>query len=99
MMRKYAMNCGAKNPSASTATRLRKHLAALSQLLNMSENDIEHLDTFMDHTVGVHRGSYRLPNDIYQVAKISKLLLLVEQGGATKFKGKTFEEINLDIIC
>ncbi|KAL3279427.1 hypothetical protein HHI36_016938 [Cryptolaemus montrouzieri] len=88
IMRKYAMNCGAKNSWALTTTRLRKHLATLSQVLNMSENDIEQLATFMRHTVGVHRGSYRLPNDVYQVAYISKLLLLMEQGGATKFKVK-----------
>lgn len=50
---KYATLCGAKNPQATTATKLRKHLAPLTQVLNMSDNDIEQLTTFMGHTVNV----------------------------------------------
>ncbi|KAI4463010.1 hypothetical protein MML48_4g00011825 [Holotrichia oblita] len=94
---KYAKLCGAKNPHAITATKLRKHLATLTQVLNMSDNDIEQLSTFMGHTVNVHRGSYRLPDDVFQTAKISKLLLLMEKGEAAQYKGKKLDEINLDM--
>ncbi|CAH1159979.1 unnamed protein product [Phaedon cochleariae] len=97
VLRKYASNCGAKNPNALTATRLRKHLATLCQVFSMSENDIEQLATFMGHTVGIHRGSYRMPDDVYQTATISKLLLLMEKGEANKFKGKTLNEIDLNL--
>ncbi|KAJ8948807.1 hypothetical protein NQ314_008342 [Rhamnusium bicolor] len=54
IIKKYANSCGANNPDTITATKLRKHLATLTQVLNMSENDIEQLLTFMGHTVGVH---------------------------------------------
>lgn len=86
VLHKYANSCGAKNPSAITSTRLRNHLATLTQLFNMSENDIEQLSSFMGHTVGVHKGSYRLPDDVYQVAKISKLLVLMEEGQQENLK-------------
>ncbi|CAH1986997.1 unnamed protein product [Acanthoscelides obtectus] len=79
VLKKFALASGAKNPSAITATRLRKHLATLTQLFDMSENDLEQLASFMGHTIGVHRENYRLPNDVYQTAKISKLLLLMEK--------------------
>uniref|UniRef100_A0A6P7GZ10 Uncharacterized protein LOC114344736 n=1 Tax=Diabrotica virgifera virgifera TaxID=50390 RepID=A0A6P7GZ10_DIAVI len=97
VLSKYARACGAKNPDALTSTKLRKHLATLTQLFAMSDNDLEQLANFMGHTIGIHKGSYRLPDDIYQTAKISKLLLLMEQGGAAQFKGKSLNDIDLDL--
>ncbi|CAG4968700.1 unnamed protein product [Parnassius apollo] len=45
----------------------------------------------------VHKKSYRLPNEVYQTANISKLLIVIEDGKADAFKGKTHEEIDLDM--
>lgn len=97
VLRKYALLCGSQNPDALTSTRLRKHLATLTQLFNMNENDMEQLASFMGHTLGIHRSSYRLPDDVYQTAKISKLLVLMEKGEAGQFKGKSLDDINLDL--
>ena len=63
----------------------------------MSENDIEHISAFMGHSVNVHLGSYRLPDDVFQTAKISKLLLVREKGEAGQYNRKTLEEIDIDI--
>ncbi|CAH2100590.1 unnamed protein product [Euphydryas editha] len=63
----------------------------------MTENDIEQLSNYMDHTTGVHRQNYRLPDDIFQTAKISKLLILIENGQADAFKGKCLDEININM--
>lgn len=54
----------------------------------MSNNDIEQLATFMGHTLGVHSKVYRLPDDVYQTAKIAKILMLMERGDAGKYKEK-----------
>lgn len=97
VLQKYAQTSGAKNPHAITCTRLRKHLATLTQMFNMSEGDVEQLATFMGHTPGIHKMSYRLPDDIYQTAKVSKLLLLMEKGAAGSNKGKTLDEIEVDM--
>uniref|UniRef100_A0A2A4JQQ9 Uncharacterized protein n=1 Tax=Heliothis virescens TaxID=7102 RepID=A0A2A4JQQ9_HELVI len=78
VLNKMAKECGAKNPDAISASKLRKHLATLTQVLSMTENDLEQLSTFMGHTSGIHKKSYRLPDDVYQTAKMSKLLLLME---------------------
>ncbi|KAK5647978.1 hypothetical protein RI129_002870 [Pyrocoelia pectoralis] len=96
-LNKHAKLCGAKNPAAITSTRLRKHLATLSQLFNLSDQEIEQLSTFMGHTPGVHRNSYRLPDDVYQTAKISKLLMVMEKGGASEYQGKALEDININL--
>lgn len=63
----------------------------------MSDNDIEQLANFMGHTSGIHRKSYRLPDDIFQTAKISKLLILMEDGKADAYKGKSLDEIDLNL--
>lgn len=63
----------------------------------MSENEIEQLASFMGHTLSVHKQNYRLPDDVYQTAKISKLLLLMESGKADMYKGRSLDEIDLHL--
>ncbi|CAH0550878.1 unnamed protein product [Brassicogethes aeneus] len=102
VLEKYATLSGAKNPTSLTCTKLRKHLATLSQLFSLNETEVDQLATFMGHTLGVHKNSYRLPDDVHQTAKISKLLLLLEGGNLGKYKGKTLDQIDLnmdDDIC
>ncbi|KAJ8945785.1 hypothetical protein NQ314_009054 [Rhamnusium bicolor] len=38
----------------------------------------------------------RLPQDIYQTAKVAKVLLLLEKGKGKEFRGKNLSEIELD---
>ncbi|KAG5866065.1 hypothetical protein JTB14_025261 [Gonioctena quinquepunctata] len=97
VFQKYARACGAENPNAITWSRLRKHLATSTQLFDRNENKIEQLATSMGHTIGVHENSYRLPDDIYQTAKISKLLILMEDGRGKDFKGRKLNEIELNL--
>lgn len=92
VLQKHATLSGMKNPTSITATRLGKHLATITQLFNLSPNNIE----FMGHAESVHRTVYRLPDDVYQTARLSKLLTAMSDGTAGKHKGKTLEEMNLD---
>ncbi|XP_046975995.1 uncharacterized protein LOC124542105 [Vanessa cardui] len=69
----------------------------MTQLFTMTESDLEQLATFMGHTLSVHKNNYRLPSDIYQTAKISKLLLLMEDGKADQYQGKALDEIELNL--
>ena len=56
ILEKHAIASGTKNLKAITATRLRKHLATITQIFNMTDNDVEQLANFMGHTDKVHRG-------------------------------------------
>ncbi|KAF5272966.1 hypothetical protein FQR65_LT17267 [Abscondita terminalis] len=94
---KFAIACGAKNPEAITCTKLRKHLATLTQLFSLNENEVEQLSSYMGHDLGTHRSSYRLPDDVYQTDKVSKLLLLMEKGQDGKNKDKSLDEIPIDL--
>ena len=55
------------------------------------------LARFMGHDIAVHREYYRLPEDTLQLAKCSKILLLMESGGINKYKGKSLDEIEIDL--
>lgn len=67
VIRKFSNKCGAKNPQNITSTRLRKHVATVSQIFNLSDGDVEQLATFMGHTKDVHKNFYRLSESAFQV--------------------------------
>jgi len=95
-LRMAAKDGGAVQPENITGTSLRKHLATVCQILNLTEHELEQVATYMGHNIAVHRDFYRLPEDTYQLAKVSKLLLRMEKGGLAKFHGKSLEDIEIE---
>lgn len=94
--RKFANQCGAKNPEALTSTRLRKQVATLSTVLNLKENEMDQLATFLGHDIRVHREFCRLPESTLQLAKVSKLLMAMEKGQLSKLQGKGLDDIEIN---
>ncbi|KAK0142445.1 hypothetical protein N1851_019827 [Merluccius polli] len=92
-LRGFAKACGAKCPKALTSTKLRKHAATLSTVLNMTDTEMDQLANFLGHDIRIHREFYRLPEKTLQLAKISKLLMALEQGRLAEFHGKNLDEI------
>lgn len=78
-----------------TSTKLRKHLATISQILKMDNDDLEQLATFMGHTTKTHNEWYRLPSDVYQTAKVSKILLLAQNNSIDQYKGRSLNELEI----
>lgn len=79
-IRDFAKACGAKCPKALSSTKLRKHAATLSTVLNMTDTDMDQLANFLGHDIRIHREFYRLPDKTRQLAKISKVSLALESG-------------------
>ena len=96
ILRKYAVECGAKQPNLITSTALRKHVATISQILNLKNNELDSLASFLGHDIRVHRDFYRLPENTVQVAKIGKILMGLECGQISQFKGKSIDEIEMN---
>ncbi|KAJ4918077.1 hypothetical protein JOQ06_004118, partial [Pogonophryne albipinna] len=94
--RKYANQSGAKNPEALTSTRLRKQVATLSTVLNLKEDEMDQLATFLGHDIRVHREFYRLPESTLQLAKVSKLLIAMEKGRLSDLQGKGLDDIEIN---
>lgn len=76
---------------------MRKQVATVAHLLNLSDSDIEQLATFVGHSKEVHHYFYRLSESTFQVAKVSKLLLLMEKGRGQEFRGKSLDGININV--
>ncbi|XP_049928186.1 uncharacterized protein LOC126407385 isoform X2 [Epinephelus moara] len=95
-LKRFAEECGAKHPQYLTSTKLRKHVATVSQILNLQTHELDQLATFMGHDIEVHREYYRLPEETLQMAKISRLLYAL-QDGMGKFKGSSLEDITPSI--
>ncbi|XP_057716910.1 uncharacterized protein LOC130931819 isoform X2 [Corythoichthys intestinalis] len=95
-LRYYAQACGAKSPKSLTSTKLRKQTGTLSQVLNLSNTELDQLAGFLGHDIRVHRQFYRLPEGTLQLAKISKVLLALEKGRLKDFKGKSLDDISID---
>lgn len=79
-LRKFSIDCGAIAPETLRSTKLRKHVASLSQILNLKNNELDLLAKFMGHDIRIHREFYRLPDNVMQVAKLSKVLIALEKG-------------------
>ncbi|XP_072566873.1 uncharacterized protein [Paramormyrops kingsleyae] len=95
-LRIHAGLCGAKNPQFLRSTQLRKHVATLSQILNLKKNELDQLADFLGHDIRVHRDYYRLPEATTQLAKISKLLLAMEKGCLPELQGKSLADIEIE---
>ncbi|XP_067248867.1 uncharacterized protein [Chanodichthys erythropterus] len=92
-LRRYAEESKTKNPELLRSTRLRKHVATLCQLLNLSNQELEQVARFMGHDIRVHCEYYRQTDKTFQVAKIGKLLFAMEQG-AESLKGKSLQTLD-----
>lgn len=92
-----AMIPSLKQSLALTTTRLRKHVAIMSQVIDLKDNELDLLASFMGHDVRVHRQFYRLPQTEQYIAKVGRLLLAMEKGVLNEFAGQTLENVNVDI--
>lgn len=95
-LRGYAKACGATHPKSLTSARLRKHVAILSTVLNMTNAEMEQLANFLGHHIRIHREFYRHPEKTLQLAKICKVLMALEQGRLAEFYGRSFDEIPIN---
>ncbi|XP_076850568.1 uncharacterized protein LOC143500340 isoform X1 [Brachyhypopomus gauderio] len=93
VLREFGESCGARNPSALSSTKLRKQIATLSTVLNLKDNEMDQLASFLGHDIRIHRQYYRLPESTLQLAKMSKLLIAMERGTLSEFQGATLDEI------
>ncbi|KAJ8313890.1 hypothetical protein KUTeg_008451, partial [Tegillarca granosa] len=78
-----------------TSTTLRKQLATVCQVLNLTENSQDLLARFMGHDIRVHREYYRLPQSTLEVAKVSKILHLLNTGRISEVVGADLDDIDV----
>ena len=97
VLRKYADECEAKSPETLRGTSLRKHVATLSQVMNLRDNELDVIAQFMGHNIKIHRDYYRLPSELLQTAKVAKLLLAIETGQQERLTGQSLDDVHIDL--
>jgi len=95
-LQKLAIEAGVSDPASLTSTRLRKHLATTSQVLNLQECELDLLAGFLGHDLVVHRNFYHVQQNTLQMAKVSKILVAYDSGQTASYKGKTLDEIPIE---
>lgn len=63
----------------------------------MDKAELQQLATFMGHAEKTHEEFYGLPNDVFQTAKISKLLLLSKTGPIAQYKRFSLKDIDINV--
>ncbi|XP_057335080.1 uncharacterized protein LOC130673883 [Microplitis mediator] len=96
IIRQFAQKCNLDHPEQISSNKLRKPIATVMQILNLSQDETEQFAQFMGHTEKTHNEFYKLPQDIYQTARVSKLLILMDKGDGNKYKGKSLNEIDIN---
>ena len=82
-------------PEMVKYTELRKHCATVSQIADLTENDLRWLADHMGRNLDVHRNYYRLKDSTAELSKVAKLLLAIDKGHANKFAWEKLSEIKL----
>ena len=67
--------------------------------MGLSEQELQEVARHMGHELAVHRQFYRLQDDVIELAKVSKLLLAVEDGVVHNFANQSLDDIDLDGRC
>ena len=59
-LQQFSRECKAKHPYMLISIRLCKHMATMAQVLNLKENELESLATFMGRNIKIHQDYYRI---------------------------------------
>ncbi|XP_060083174.1 uncharacterized protein LOC132562449 [Ylistrum balloti] len=97
-LRRFAQDARLEKPENLTSTQLRKHVATISQVLNLSKSDLENMANFLGHDIEIHRSFYRIPQQTLEIAKMGRLLTAFDNGTVSKYSGKTLDEIPVDDV-
>ena len=96
-IRRVSLSASLQHPERVTSTRLRKYMATVSQIFELSGTEVDWLARHLGHDITVHREYYRLHDSSVELAKISKLLLKVDGGNPQDWKGCRLDDINLKL--
>ncbi|XP_051993547.1 uncharacterized protein LOC127651643 isoform X1 [Xyrauchen texanus] len=102
LLRGLARTSGAKNPSALTAPRARRHVAILTQLLLLEEDEkpagaaVKRLEDFLQREYHVTQSCARIGQDPALLSRVGRVVLYGERDGVL-FKGMSLQHICLEL--
>ncbi|XP_037831688.1 uncharacterized protein LOC108247922 isoform X3 [Kryptolebias marmoratus] len=95
-IRLFSALCHANNPEHLSSGQNLRHVARIFQILNLENDELQHLAKLLGHDVRADREYYRSPQAAVELAKIAKLLQAMEKGSLERFKGSSLEEVEIE---
>ncbi|XP_031707221.1 uncharacterized protein LOC116385688 isoform X1 [Anarrhichthys ocellatus] len=101
LLRNLARSSGAKNPGALTATRVRRQVAILTQLLLLDEGEGQHgatkqLEEFLEREYHVTQNCSTIIRDPALMGRVGRVVLYGEKEGVL-FRGMSLQHICLEL--
>ncbi|XP_040037720.1 uncharacterized protein LOC120822253 [Gasterosteus aculeatus] len=101
LLRNLARSSGAKNPGAVTATRVRRQVAILTQLLLLDEGEGQHgatkqLEDFLEREYHVTQNCSTIIRDPALMGRVGRVVLYGEKEGVL-FRGMSLQHICLEL--
>lgn len=87
---------GVKHPGRITTTKLRKYIATMMQLFDLTQTEFDWVSNHLGHSLNIHKLYYRQHTAAIEMGKVGRLLLQVEEGQSCDYNGRTLEDIALD---
>lgn len=75
-----ALKANLKKPELITLTKIRKHMATLLQLLDMTKEELNSVSDHLGHSVDVHKAWYRQEELTIELTKVAKVLMAKDRG-------------------
>lgn len=95
-MKVYTDAAGLERPQLVRATNMRRYMATMSQGLNVTPQQQQWITDHLGHTLDVHRIYYRATSDVIERVDVAKLLLMMDAGDISKYKGKKLDDIQFE---
>lgn len=96
VLRNIVAQAGLEFPETVTSTKLRKYTATVCQVFNLQERELDWIARHLGHDIRVHRDFYRLHESAVELTKVSRLLMAIDSGEVSTFKGKSLDQIQLE---
>lgn len=101
LLRNLARASGAKNPGPLTATRVRRQVAILTQLLFLEEEEgqataVKRLEDFLDREYNVTQNCSSIIQDHCLMGRVGRVILYAERQGVL-FRGMSLQQICLEM--
>ena len=80
-----------QKPELMTSTKIRKHMATVLQLLDMTEAELNWVTDHLGHTPDVHKMWYRQEESTVELTKVAKILMAKDRGEA--FHNKKMKDL------
>lgn len=88
--------CQEDGLNGGIALEWRSFIFFLQQGLNVTPQQQQWITDHLGHTLDVHRIYYRATSDVIERVDVAKLLLMMDAGDISKYKGKKLDDIQFE---